>query len=78
MEVFKKKLISQKKKCITVRNNSEWSEIIAGGSNVLSSPDNILNSFNDLKLNEFKFTENYYGSGNASEIIIKSIFDFLS
>ena len=67
-----------KKKCIIVRDNSEWNEIIASGSNILSSPDNILNSFNDLKLNEFKFTENYYGNGNASEIIIKSILDFLS
>ena len=67
-----------KKKCLTVRDHTEWIELVEGGTNVLCKPKNILNKFNELYDKNCDFKKNYYGEGKASYSIVKSIINYLS
>ena len=64
-----------KKKCITLREQTEWVELVENGFNVLvgSDKEKIIETYNSFKLVELKFDRNFYGDGNASEKIIKSL-----
>ena len=75
---LQKEAFFAKKKCLIVRTNSEWTELIEEGSNVLCQPNNILPTFKKLELKKCKFLKNFYGNGNASEIIVNEILKFLS
>lgn len=56
--------------CVTVREQTEWSETLRGGWNVLAHPDtvDILNKVKSIKADPSKRSD-YYGSGHASEKI---------
>ena len=74
---LQKEAFFAKKKCLTIRKNSEWTELSSNGSNMLCEPENILHSFNNLKMNKCEFVKNFYGNGNASEFIVNKIAEFL-
>tara|TARA_Y100000741_G_C18251529_1_gene557467 strand:- start:1414 stop:2469 length:1056 start_codon:yes stop_codon:yes gene_type:complete len=67
-----------KKKCIVVREHTEWVELIDQGTNVLCKPENIYNAFSETSKKECDFSENLYGNGKASAQIVESIIQFLS
>lgn len=65
-----------KKPCITLRDETEWLELIDEGVNVLVGADTslILRSFNEMISKDFKFHDTLYGNGKTARII----FDILN
>jgi UDP-GlcNAc3NAcA epimerase len=63
-----------KKPCITLRDETEWIELVENGFNVLAGADynKILECYNDYKFNN-NFDIDLYGSGKASEKIINML-----
>ncbi|MBY0383926.1 UDP-N-acetyl glucosamine 2-epimerase, partial [bacterium] len=64
-----------KKPCITMRDETEWVELVQNGVNLLvgASSDKILGAFHSLKTQKLDFNAPLYGSGNASELILDSL-----
>ena len=67
-----------KKKCLIVREETEWIELINQGTNFLCQPENINKAYNKISNEECDFSNNFYGDGNASNIIMQSIENFFS
>ena len=65
-----------KKKCIVVRKETEWIELINDNINILSKPNKIFESFQVISLSKVDFSKEYYGDGMASKKIIESIINF--
>jgi UDP-GlcNAc3NAcA epimerase len=64
-----------KKKCVTLRNETEWVELITNGFNYLAGTEytNILKTFYLMKGKNPDFNIDLYGNGKASEIIVNTI-----
>jgi len=65
-----------KKPCVTLRDETEWVELVASGVNVLvgASKCDILCAFEKYKKDErISFSEDLYGSGFASQTIINKL-----
>ncbi len=64
-----------KKFCITLRKETEWKELVSSKVNYItgSNKEKILESFHKLINKDFNSKKNIYGSGNSSEIILKSL-----
>ena len=67
-----------KKKCIVVRDKTEWIELIDQGTNIVCKPKNIYEAFSEISKKESNFSKNLYGNGKASTCIVESIIDFFS
>jgi len=63
------------KKCVTIRKETEWLELIKLGVNIISSAQdgNIVNDVKSMLARKVDFTSNIYGNGNAGELITKAI-----
>ena len=63
-----------KKICITLRNETEWVELVEKGYNVLSGADRekIIDFYYNFQFNK-KFDVDLYGDGKASEKIVKNL-----
>ena len=63
-----------KKSCITLREETEWTELLETGNNILVGHDDIkiMNAFKSITNNKIIFS-NLYGNGNASQIIINHL-----
>jgi UDP-GlcNAc3NAcA epimerase len=68
------------KRCITVRENTEWKELVDAGVNFLAGDDgsNILSLYKKIKTTEGDFSKPLYGDGHASTFIINTIRQFLT
>ena len=67
-----------KKKCLVVREQTEWIELIDQGTNLLCKPKNLYQAYSKISKQECNFLNNFYGDGNATNIIIQSIENFFS
>ena len=64
-----------KKKCVTLREQTEWVELLECGCNVLAGADpiKILDSFAYMKDAIPDFSRNLYGDGNTGSTIVKKL-----
>ncbi|MDY0253059.1 MAG: UDP-N-acetylglucosamine 2-epimerase (non-hydrolyzing) [Tenuifilaceae bacterium] len=60
-----------KKGCVTIRAETEWTELVEGGFNILAgaNPSQILTSYNQIMNKSQNFSVNLYGIGDASSRI---------
>ena len=70
---LQKEAFFAEKKCITVRRETEWTELIDIDVNRLSSPKDLFKDFESMRKIECNFSDELYGDGNASKIILDSI-----
>jgi UDP-GlcNAc3NAcA epimerase len=61
--------------CITVRQETEWTELVKNQYNYLAGPDEdkILHCFQQAVSRQFNNMHHFYGSGNASQKIVDLI-----
>lgn len=64
-----------KKPCITLREETEWKELVDNGFNTIVGSDTELmkKAYNDMAKKELDFEFDLYGNGKASEKIISSL-----
>lgn len=64
-----------KKLCITLRDQTEWIELVTSGANRLAGAkkDRILNAFNDFSSAPFTSDRQFYGNGNAAMKVAQTI-----
>lgn len=64
--------------CITLRDETEWSELVDGGYNLLSSADTerILDAYYLMCKAELDFNVQLYGDGNAADLIVERLATF--
>ncbi len=67
------------KNCITLRDQTEWVELIEGGYNILAKAeaDDILDKFEIMRNRTNQFDPDLYGGGKAGETIHQTIKAFL-
>ncbi len=60
-----------KKHCVTMREQTEWVELVENGFNMLcgSSPEKLYSSYSAMISKKSDFSKNLYGDGKASEVI---------
>ena len=65
------------KPCITLRQETEWTELVELGCNMLAGSDisRIREAFAHYMVNKVNFTEGLYGKGNASAVIAEALRD---
>ena len=60
---------------MTLREQTEWTELVDAGVNVLvgANRHDILRGVNEISEKKCNFNEHFYGSANAAEIIVEDI-----
>jgi len=68
-----------KKKCITLRNETEWVELVTHGFNWLTGTDynKILETYSLIKEKKIDFNVYLFGNGKAGETIVNNIKSFI-
>ncbi|MGE0077386.1 MAG: non-hydrolyzing UDP-N-acetylglucosamine 2-epimerase [Bacteroidales bacterium] len=68
-----------KKHCVTMREQTEWVELVENGFNMLcgSSSGKLYDSYKTIISKKSDFTKNLYGDGKASEVIAKELQSWL-
>ena len=64
------------KKCIVIRDQTEWIELINQKVNLLSNQNDIYDNYKKLTKRKFDFKFNPFGDGKASEFILNKISNF--
>jgi UDP-GlcNAc3NAcA epimerase len=64
-----------KKCCVTLRNETEWVELVEHGANVLTGSDKtmIIDSFERMLEVNADFSQKLYGDGNTSKLIVENL-----
>ena len=68
-----------KKPCVTLREETEWTELVNAGCNLLAGSDavKIINAVEKMRsLPESNFNQNLYGDGNAGTEIVKTLLHY--
>lgn len=68
------------KNCVTIRDQTEWIELIEGGFNILASAEekDIISKVEEMKQRKNDFNVNLYGNGKAAEVIVGEIKRYFS
>ena len=68
------------KHCITLREQTEWIELVENDFNriVGTDPTRLLDAFSHFIHKKSDFSIDLYGKGQAAEIAVREIFRFLS
>ena len=76
---LQKEAFFMKKMCLTLRNQTEWIELVEGGYNYLSEINltKILEINSKILSTTKSFAEEFYGDGNSGKIIINELKKFL-
>ncbi|GGE00639.1 non-hydrolyzing UDP-N-acetylglucosamine 2-epimerase [Planktosalinus lacus] len=76
---LQKEAYFSKKYCITLREETEWVELVDNGVNQLvgASESKIIKAFNEAKQLKPNFENHFYGDGKASSLIISHIIKYL-
>ncbi len=63
------------KHCVTLRDETEWVELVNGGYNQLAgtNAEGILKAWKEMKVKQSDFTADLYGGGKAAEKIVKEL-----
>ena len=63
------------KPCITIRDETEWTELVKYGYNIVAGTDadSIIDAYDLMKDKKIQFSYKLFGSGNAAQIIINEI-----
>ena len=66
-----------KKPCLTLRDETEWVELVENGFNELVGADKekIIDRAKSVKEKNIDFSMNLYGQGHASEMIVNALLD---
>ena len=77
---MQKEAFFQKTPCVTVRTETEWTELMPGGHNRLAIPpkDSILSKVDDALASNLDWSINLYGDGNSSKTIAEILIKFCS
>jgi len=64
-----------KKNCVTLRDETEWTELVDHGFNIVvgSGTDAIVNGYKKMISQKSDFNVDLYGNGNACEIIVNTL-----
>ncbi len=65
-----------KNNCVTLRDQTEWVELVENGFNTLAkaeNPEDILNKVNAMLIKSNQFEQDLYGTGHAAESIVKDL-----
>lgn len=64
--------------CVTLRDNTEWTELVDHGANLLAGTqeDSILECVDSILAQKIDFGISLYGKGNASDLIVDSLLEF--
>ena len=73
-----KEAFFQEVPCITLREETEWKELVSGGWNTLSSPERLSKDFQKSRKVSFVHAPALYGNGNAALVIVEKIQEFLN
>jgi UDP-GlcNAc3NAcA epimerase len=68
------------KHCITLREQTEWVELVDHGLNIVtgSSSRAIVTAYHEMKTKQSDFSIELYGNGNAAQTIVNSILKFFT
>ena len=66
------------KNCVTLREQTEWVELVEGGYNTLTGAngDKIIAGYQEMMTRKNDFSKNLYGAGKASEIVAKTLLEW--
>lgn len=72
---LQKEAFFNRKFCVTLRDETEWTELVDHGFNMLagSDTDHIISSYKALNILEFSGNRNFYGDGRTSSFIIDTL-----
>jgi UDP-GlcNAc3NAcA epimerase len=73
---LQKEAFFAKKICITLRDETEWTELVQAHVNFIagdSSAEKIIATFNNAIRTKGTFDDKFYGEGNAAEIIVQGL-----
>ena len=75
---LQKEAYFSRKPCITLRNETEWTELLEIGANFLAGAkkDQIIEA-TEINFKLKIANKGIYGNGNASKIILESLYDFI-
>jgi len=66
------------KNCVTLREQTEWVELVEGGYNMLTGADGdkVFAGYREMMLRKNDFSKNLYGDGMASEVVAQTLLNW--